>query len=150
MTQTRLETIEPCLPGGITCTACSTRCSSQQPQRSCWVCCAPPFTAQALGLFAADDRTPWPKALNGCRACPPRLADPDIAEAVENEYMHLFIGPGKLPAPPWSLCTVARGVFVYRHHPGSAGLLPLSGYLPQGYPHVADDSLGLSWTLWPS
>ncbi len=70
--------------------------------------------------------------------------DPVFLEDVKTEYMHIFVGPDKLVAPPWES--------VYRGEDGmlfQAVTLEVReiyrgfGLLPEGYPHVADDSLAL-------
>ncbi len=73
-----------------------------------------------------------------------RKNDPAFLEEVKAEYMRLFVGPDKLVAPPWES--------VYRGEDGmlfQAVTLEVReiyrgfGLLPEGYPHVADDSLAL-------
>lgn len=144
MTQTQLESIAAVLAGRHYLYSLFHQVFSQQPQKELLDLLCSPFTAQALGLFAADDQDALAQGAEWLPGLPPRLADPDIAEAVENEYMHLFIGPGKLPAPPWESVYRGKQEFLFTDITLEVrDFYRSQGYLPQGYPHVADDSLGL-------
>lgn len=70
--------------------------------------------------------------------------DPDFLEELKAEYMHLFIGPDKLVAPPWE--SVYRGEDAMLFQEVTLKVRETYrgyGLLPEGYPHVADDSLAL-------
>ena len=79
--------------------------------------------------------------LEGVRA---KVNDPAIREDVKAEYMHLFVGPDKLVAPPWE--SVYRGEDAMLFQEVTLEVREIYrgfGLLPEGYPHVADDSLAL-------
>ena len=85
MTQTQLESIAAVLAGRHYLYSLFHQVFSQQPQKELLDLLCSPFTAQALGLFAADDQDALAQGAEWLPGLPPRLADPDIAEAVENE-----------------------------------------------------------------
>jgi TorA maturation chaperone TorD len=79
--------------------------------------------------------------LEGVRA---KVNDPAFLEDVKAEYMHLFVGPDKLVAPPWE--SVYRGEDAMLFQEVTLEVREIYrgfGLLPEGYPHVADDSLAL-------
>lgn len=144
MTQTQLESIAAVLAGRQYLYSLFHQVFSQQPTGELLELLCSPFTAQALGLFSAQEQDPLAQGAAWLPGLPPRLADPDLAEAVENEYMHLFIGPGKLPAPPWESVYRGKQEFLFTDITLEVREFYRSqGYLPESYPHVADDSLGL-------
>ncbi len=79
--------------------------------------------------------------LEGLRA---KANDPAFLEEAKTEYMHLFVGPDKLVAPPWE--SVYRGEDAMLFQAVTLEVREIYrgfGLLPEGYPHVADDSLAL-------
>lgn len=62
------------------------------------------------------------------------------------EYVRLFVGPGSLPARPWE--TMHRTGKNVLFQPGVLEVRAAyrrSGFLPQRYPHVSDDFIGLEF-----
>ena len=65
-------------------------------------------------------------------------------EKISSEYTKLFIGPGKLPAPPWeSVYISGEPVLMNEGTLAVRGIYKSYGFLPENYPHVADDHLAL-------
>ena len=70
--------------------------------------------------------------------------DSAFLEDVKAEYMHLFVGPDKLVAPPWeSVYRGEDGMLFQKVTLEVREIYRGFGLLPEGYPHVADDSLAL-------
>lgn len=70
-------------------------------------------------------------------------ADGFLTEAYE-EYMHLFIGPDKLIAPPWeSVYRSKQGLLFQESTLTIREIYRQNGLIPGGFPRVADDSLAL-------
>ena len=70
--------------------------------------------------------------------------DPAFLDELKSEYMRLFVGPDKLVAPPWE--SVYRGEDAMLFQEVTLEVREIYrgfGLLPEGYPHVADDSLAL-------
>ncbi|WP_305296931.1 TorD/DmsD family molecular chaperone [Parvibacter caecicola] len=62
------------------------------------------------------------------------------------EYVRVFVGPGSLPARPWE--TMHRTGKNTLFQPGVLEVRAAyrrSGFLPQRYPHVSDDFIGLEF-----
>jgi TorA maturation chaperone TorD len=67
--------------------------------------------------------------------------EPDV---LRPEYTRLFVGPGKLPAPPWeSVYTSGERVIFQRSTLEVRNCYRSQGFIPQQYPRVADDHLAL-------
>lgn len=66
----------------------------------------------------------------------------DALEVLKSDYTRLFIGPGKLPAPPWESVYVAGEDLLFQ--PSTLEVRDAyrkAGYQATGYPHEADDHL---------
>lgn len=71
-------------------------------------------------------------------------ADSDFIEKLKSEYTRLFIGPTKLIAPPWeSVYRSKQGLLFQESTLAVREFYRKFHMLPEGYPHVADDSLAL-------
>lgn len=101
-------------------------------------------SCQAFGLLSAEEGDALQRAGRFLRATRERLEDAAFCEDVHSEYMHLFVGPDKLVAPPWE--SVYRGEDAMLFQAVTLEVREIYrayGLLPEGYPHVADDSLAL-------
>lgn len=66
----------------------------------------------------------------------------DALEVLKSDYTRLFIGPGKLPAPPWESVYVTGEDLLFQ--PSTLEVRDAyrkAGYQATGYPHEADDHL---------
>lgn len=115
------------------------------------------FSFEADEVFlatAADDRT--------CKECELMLGDdssgmksqaeiaaiartaPDCAQRFRGEYTKLFVGPGKLPAPPWESVYVCGEDLLFQQSTLAVRqAFRAAGYRASGYPHEADDHLAI-------
>ena len=76
------------------------------------------------------------------RALASTASAPDALEALKSDYTRLFIGPGKLPAPPWESVYVTGEDLLFQ--PSTLEVRDAyrkAGYQATGYPHEADDHL---------
>lgn len=65
-------------------------------------------------------------------------------EKLKDEYTRLFIGPNKLPAPPWESVYTNEGNLLFQKSTLKIRQTYLDeGLLPAEYPHVADDHLAI-------
>ena len=105
---------------------------------------ADPAVSGAFSLLSAEDGDNMSKAASFISSQPEKAKASDYLHQLQNEYMRLFIGPQKLPAPPWES--------VYRSHQGllfQESTLTIreiyrkNGFQSEGYPRVPDDSLAL-------
>ena len=71
-------------------------------------------------------------------------AAPDFLDKLKSEYTRLFIGPVKLVAPPWESVYRGKEAMLFQECTLEVRRFYKSfGMIPEGYPHVADDSLAL-------
>lgn len=103
-----------------------------------------PSVAQAFMLLSSDEEDTMSKAAAFVGKQSGLANDEAYVDRLHLEYMRLFVGPQKLPAPPWES--------VYRSHQGllfQESTLTIreiyhkQGFRAEGYPHVPDDSLAL-------
>lgn len=65
-------------------------------------------------------------------------------EELSSEYVRLFIGPNKLPAPPWASVYLGKeGIMFDEGTLEVRNIYRSFGYLPEAYPKVADDHLAI-------
>ena len=100
--------------------------------------------AQAFGLLSAEKGDILSRTGLFLESVREKISDPVWLEEVKAEYMRLFVGPDKLVAPPWE--SVYRGEDAMLFQAVTLEVREIYrgfGLLPEGYPHVADDSLAL-------
>lgn len=69
---------------------------------------------------------------------------PNALEIAQRDYVKLFIGPGKLPAPPWeSVYATGKDVLFQESTIEVRKAYRSAGYQATGYPHEADDHLAI-------
>ncbi|NMA69147.1 MAG: molecular chaperone TorD family protein [Desulfitobacterium sp.] len=65
-------------------------------------------------------------------------------DKLKGEYTYLFIGPDKLPAPPWESVYLSKERILFQENTLNVRRVYLEyNFLPSNYPHEADDHLGL-------
>jgi len=71
--------------------------------------------------------------------------DPEgTLDKLKSEYTYLFIGPNKLPAPPWESVYVTKERLIFQESTLKVRQAYLEyKFLPKNYPHEADDHLAL-------
>ncbi len=70
--------------------------------------------------------------------------EPSFLDKVKTEYTKLLVGPGKLVAYPWESTYVGSETLLFQESTLRVRQFYRKyGYLPQGYPHVADDHISL-------
>jgi TorA maturation chaperone TorD len=73
------------------------------------------------------------------------LRDRDVfVDKLSVDFTHLFVGPGKMEADPWeSLHTSSENVLFQPITLDVRKAYVAQGFIPQSYPHVADDHIAL-------
>ena len=104
-------------------------------------------TAQAFSLLSETDDDIMAKMSRFVQKLDGKLAeDPDFMENVKSEYTKLLIGPGRLVAYPWESTYIGKGSEKMLFTESTLRVREFYrkyGYLPQEYPHVADDHIAL-------
>lgn len=102
-------------------------------------------SAQAFSLLSTEEGDLLSKAplfIEDIRA--DLNSDPDFMDKLQSEYTRLFVGPLTLIAPPWESVYSGEDAMLFQ-----VGTLMVREFyrsfnlIPEGYPHVADDSLSL-------
>lgn len=138
------ETFEVILAGRVLLYKLFHKTFGREPDAAYLSLLAEPAIADAFSLFSVQEGDTMAKAAEFVGGQSESSNDADYISRLYNEYMRLFVGPQKLPAPPWES--------VYRSHQGllfQESTLTIreiyrkQGFEAEGYPRVADDSLAL-------
>ena len=138
------ETFEVILAGRVLLYKLFHKTFGREPDAAYLSLLAEPAIADAFSLFSVQEDDTMAKAAEFVGGQSESSNDADYISRLYNEYMRLFVGPQKLPAPPWES--------VYRSHQGllfQESTLTIreiyrkQGFEAEGYPRVADDSLAL-------
>ena len=99
---------------------------------------------RSFALFSVKEDDTMAKAaafLTGLRT---RSADPEYLSKLHHEYMRLFVGPQKLPAPPWESVYRSHQWLLFQESTLTVReIYRRQGFEAEGYPRVPDDSLSL-------
>jgi TorA maturation chaperone TorD len=100
---------------------------------------------EQLQLFAGESDE-YDKALGAFEGCARLYCENPEKElgVLEAEYTRLFIGPERLPSPPWESVHVSNEQLLFQKNT----LEVREAYaefsmIPEGYPHVADDHISI-------
>ena len=104
-----------------------------------------PATSRAFALLSQEDDDVMAKMSSFVgRRKEKAASDPEYLPHIQSEYTKLMIGPGKLIAYPWESTYNRKENLLFQE---STLLVREAyrkyGYLPEGYPHVADDHIAL-------
>lgn len=144
MTQENREAVELLLSNRLYLYTLLYKTFGREPDEELLTLLSDGTAARCFALLSAEQDDVLERSGLFLDALHDRKNDPTFLEEVKAEYMRLFVGPDKLVAPPWES--------VYRGEDGmlfQAVTLEVReiyrgfGLLPEGYPHVADDSLAL-------
>lgn len=98
--------------------------------------------SQVSSLFVDDDQSKLGLALSDLIVVLKEGMPP--IDQLESAYQRLFVGPGKLEAAPWESVYMDKDNALFQ--PGTLEVRKsyvAQGFIPEKYPHVADDHLGL-------
>ncbi len=101
-------------------------------------------TLEALNLIAeADEFNEFHVLLDKLHTDIQKNADATM-ELLKTEYTYLFIGPAKLPAPPWESVYIGKERLIFQESTLKVRQAYLQyNFLPSRYPHEADDHIAL-------
>lgn len=144
LTQEMKETLEVILANRRFLYALFHKAFGREPDQAFLEILSSEDTSEAFRLLSEEPEDTMEKAGSFVCKLKEHCQDPDYLSQIRHEYMRLFVGPEKLIAPPWeSVYRSKQGLLfqestltireIYRKH----------GLMPEGYPHVADDSLAL-------
>lgn len=94
--------------------------------------------SEECAILAGEDS----RAAKEQRVLASMATEADTLEMLKSDYTRLFVGPGKLPAPPWESVYVSGEDLLFQ--PSTLQVRDAyrrAGYQATGYPHEADDHL---------
>ena len=144
MTQEKREAVELLLANRLYLYTLLHGVFGREPDRELLGLLTDGSAARAFALLSAEKGDVLDRAGAFLCSLGEKTDDPAWVEEVRAEYMRLFVGPDKLVAPPWE--SVYRGEDAMLFQEVTLEVREIYrgyGLLPEGYPHVADDSLAL-------
>jgi TorA maturation chaperone TorD len=100
---------------------------------------------EVLSLFAPEDGAPYDHALGMFNAALLEVtSNPIQFERIQNGFTRLFVGPGKVEVDPWESVYLRKDAVLFQ--PSTLEVRKAyvaQGFIPQNYPHVADDHIAL-------
>ena len=101
-------------------------------------------TGEAFGLLSDEDGDILNRTAVFLNEIREDRKNPAFLEEAKDEYTRLFIGPVSLVAPPWESVYGQKDAMLFQESTLEVrNTYRRFGLLPEGYPHVADDSLAL-------
>jgi TorA maturation chaperone TorD len=105
----------------------------------------PGSAGDVLALFDADEGGYGTAVSELLRAVEGGLGDKEaFAERLSGDFTRLFVGPGKMEADPWESLHTGKENVLFQ--PGTLEVRKAyvaQGFIPHGYPYVADDHIAL-------
>lgn len=144
MTEEKREAAEILLAGRLYVYTLLHKVFGREPDGELLALLTAGVTGEALGLFSLQEGDTLSKAAAFLTEVQEDREAPGFLEAVREEYMHLFVGPAKLIAPPWESIYFGDDELLFQESTLKVrNTYRAFGLLPEGYPRVPDDSLAL-------
>ena len=101
-------------------------------------------TGEAFGLLSEEEKDIMDRTAVFLGEIREEKQNPAFLEEARDEYTRLFIGPMSLVAPPWESVYGQKDAMLFQESTLEVrNTYRQYGLIPEGYPHVADDSLAL-------
>ena len=101
-------------------------------------------TGEAFGLLSEEEKDIMDRTAVFLGEIREEKQNPAFLEETKDEYTRLFIGPVSLVAPPWESVYGQKDAMLFQESTLEVrNTYRQYGLIPEGYPHVADDSLAL-------
>ena len=101
-------------------------------------------TGEAFGLLSEAEKDILDRTATFLKEIREEKQNPAFLEEAKDEYTRLFIGPVSLVAPPWESVYGQKDAMLFQESTLEVrNTYRQFGLIPEGYPHVADDSLAL-------
>lgn len=115
-----------------------------EPDRELMTLLCSETTANAFALLSEEQEDVLTRIGVFLRTVGAKLEEPAFLEELKTEYMRLFVGPDRLIAPPWESVYCGEDAMLFQKVTLEVREIYRGfGLQPEGYPHVADDSLAL-------
>lgn len=101
-------------------------------------------TGEAFALLSEEEEDIMDRTAAFLKEIREEKQNPAFLEEAKDEYTRLFIGPVSLVAPPWESVYGQKDAMLFQESTLEVrNTYRQYGLIPEGYPHVADDSLAL-------
>ena len=101
-------------------------------------------TGEAFALLSEEEKDIMDRTAAFLKEVREEKQNPAFLEEAKDEYTRLFIGPVSLVAPPWESVYGQKDAMLFQESTLEVrNTYRQYGLIPEGYPHVADDSLAL-------
>ena len=101
-------------------------------------------TGEAFGLLSEEEKDIMDRTAVFLGEIREEKQNMAFLEEAKDEYTRLFIGPMSLVAPPWESVYGQKDAMLFQESTLEVrNTYRQYGLIPEGYPHVADDSLAL-------
>lgn len=101
-------------------------------------------TGEAFTLLSEEEKDIMDRTAAFLKEVREEKQNPAFLEEAKDEYTRLFIGPVSLVAPPWESVYGQKDAMLFQESTLEVrNTYRQYGLIPEGYPHVADDSLAL-------
>ena len=144
MTQEKWEAVEVLLANRLYLYSLLHKTFGREPDRELLALLSADTVGEAFSLLSEEESDPLNRIGPFLQKLGTKKDDPDFIQELKAEYTRLFIGPDKLVAPPWESVYCGEDAMLFQEVTLKVReTYRRFGLQPEGYPHVADDSLAL-------
>ena len=144
MTDTIRESIQVILVDRLFLYSLLHKVFGREPDRELLAVLTSDETAQAFALLSSEDGDIMARAGGFLAQIREKLVEEDYPDRLRAEYIRLFVGPAKLPAPPWESIYVGKESMLFQESTMEVRRFYKSyGMKTAGQHNIADDSLAL-------
>ena len=144
MTEEKREAIELVLSNRLFLYSLTHKLFGREPDAEMLNILTDEHTGEAFALLSEEEGYIMDRTASFLGEIREEKENPAFLEEAKDEYTRLFIGPVSLVAPPWESVYGQKDAMLFQESTLEVrNTYRLFGLIPEGYPHVADDSLAL-------
>ena len=144
MTEEKREAIELVLSNRLFLYSLTHKLFGREPDAEMLNILTDEHTGEAFALLSEEEGDIMDRTASFLGEIREEKENPAFLEEAKDEYTRLFIGPVSLVAPPWESVYGQKDAMLFQESTLEVrNTYRLFGLIPEGYPHVADDSLAL-------
>ena len=144
MTEEKREAIELVLSNRLFLYSLMHKLFGREPDAEMLNILTDEHTGEAFSLLSEEKKDIMDRTASFLDEIREEKENPAFLEEAKDEYTRLFIGPVSLVAPPWESVYGQKDAMLFQESTLEVrNTYRRFGLIPEGYPHVADDSLAL-------
>ena len=144
MTEEKREAIELVLSNRLFLYSLMHKLFGREPDAEMLNILTDEHTGEAFALLSEEEKDIMDRTASFLDEIREEKENPAFLEEAKDEYTRLFIGPVSLVAPPWESVYGQKDAMLFQESTLEVrNTYRRFGLIPEGYPHVADDSLAL-------